>query len=322
VNSTTGKADRTSPVLPGNSEVEGQLAGPSGTPAPVAGLAVTRAARLSFGPGQTPIDDAEDVSFLTELAAQEGFELDRDRPRSANPYRVMGQRLVAELGEVPEVGMVIVSYAAPDAVALQLSGPALAELVPGHPTVLGVGDQGRSTAFSMLDVACGYARRHGVRSVLAFAFDQAVLPYRAASDVPPLPSGDAAVALLLQMEDDIREDGCAVVWRGALSRAAVAGALSSLLDHLDPRREMPVIAGADLPVDGQSLGDRTLRWQASGGWPGTELLAEAVTYFNAPTLAPVLLAEYDPYLCVAAVCRLAGPARWARLRPARSFRDE
>lgn len=277
----------------------------------MAGLTVTQAARLSFGPGQTPIDDTEDVSFLTELAALEGFELDRDRLRTvlANPYRVMGQRLVAELGEVPEVEVVVVSYAAPDAVVLQLSGPALAELVPGHPAVLGVGEQGRSTAFSMLDVACGYARRHGVRSVLACAFDQAVLPYRSASDVPPLPSGDAAVALLLQMEDDIREDGCAVVWRGALSRAAVAGALSSLLDHLDPRREMPVIAGADLPVDSHSLGDRTLRWQASGGWPGTELLAEAVTYFSAPAPAPVLLAEYDPYLCEAAVCRLAGSAR-------------
>jgi len=277
----------------------------------VAGLTVTQAARLCFGPGQTPIDDTEEVSFLTELAALEGFELDQDRLRTvlANPYRVMGQRLVAELGEVPEVGVVVVSYAVPDAVMLQLTGPALAELVPGHPAVLGIGEQGRSTAFSMLDVACGYARRHGVRSVLAFAFDQAVLPYRAVSDVPPLPSGDAAVALLLQMEDDIREDGCAVVWRGALSRATVAGALSSLLDHLDPRREMTVIAGADLPVDSSSLGDRTLRWQASGGWPGTELLAEAVTYFNAPTLAPVLLAEYDPYLCEAAVCRLAGSAR-------------
>lgn len=277
----------------------------------MAGLTVAQAARLSFGPGQTPSDDTEDVSFLTELAALEGFELDRDRLRTvlANPYRVMGQRLVEELGEVPEVEVVVVSYAAPDAVVLQLSGPTLAELVPGHPSVLGVGDQGRSTVFSMLDVACGYARRHGVRSILAFAFDQAVLPYRAASDVPPMPSGDAAVALLLQMEDGIREDGCAVVWQGALSRATVAGALPSLLDRLDPRREMPVIAGADLPVDGRSLGDRTLRWQASGGWPGTELLAEAATYFNAPTLGPVLLAEYDSYLCEAAVCRLAGSAR-------------
>lgn len=276
----------------------------------VAGLTVTKAARLSFGPGQTPIGDTEEVSFLTELAALEGFELDRDRLRTvlANPYRVMGQQLVAELGEVPEVEVVVVSYAAPDAVVLQLSGPALAELVPGHPAVLGVGEQGRSTAFSMLDVACGYARRHGVRSVLAFAFDQAVLPYRAASDVPPLPSGDAAVALLLQIGENIREDGCAVVWRGALSQATVAGALSSLLDQLDPRREMPVIAGADLPVDSETLGDRPLLWQASGGWPGTELLAEAVTYFNAPTLAPVLLAEYDSSLCEAAVCRLAGSA--------------
>ncbi|MFI5776154.1 hypothetical protein [Nocardia sp. NPDC051570] len=264
-----------------------------------AGLTVTTVAHRTFGAGPTRFDPSIDRVFFSDQTRSGGIALRHDVLDTArgNRFEDMGAELLAELGELPEIDLLLLAYSTPDLLGMTAAGPMLGARLSGHTRILAVTDQGRSAPFSVLALAQSYQRRHGFRHVLVMAFDQSVLPYESPRSGSWSAAGDAATALLL--EQDSSGDGYRVRQRCGLEPGEVADRLAELIAELDPAGTALLAIGSEVDPAWVPAASR----RAPAGYPCTALLgclAEGTPMRD----RPVLLVEYEPAQGDVSACRI------------------
>ncbi|MGZ9933870.1 hypothetical protein ACXNSR_28805 [Streptomyces sp. NC-S4] len=277
-------------------------AGTGSRPAPLAGLAVTRAVHRTFGTGTTALGQDAERRYFPSHTAHAGVVLHEDLLDTAvgNTFEDMGAALLAELGEQPETDLVILAYSTPDLLPTVLTAPTLTERLPGRPLLLAVADQGPTAPFSTLVLARSYARRYGFRRVLVLAFDQHVMPYDVPRSGPRGLAGDGAVALVLEASGD----DCRVRQACGLSPQEVPGRLAALIRELDPEGTADVVAGPGIdPAWELPAAPRPVR-RAPEGYPCTSVFGALAERLPSAGGGASLLVEYDPVLGDLSACRV------------------
>ncbi len=279
-------------------------------PAIAPGFTVTTVAHRQFSDGTAHRWAQDDTDYLTLLAESAGvdFLAGADAERPANTFEDMGTALLADLGERPDpVDLLVLAYATPDFAPLGLSAPAIADRLPGTPQLFGVTDQGRTASFTMLALAHSYARRHGLRRVLALAFDQVTLAFGTERSPARQAATDSAVALVIEAGDgagDPALDGLAVRQEAGLRPQDVPDTLARLLAAVAPHGASAVLYGAGVDPAWRPATGGARVWQAPQGQPCTALLSGLAGHLPAAGDLPVVLAEYDEDLGDLSVCRI------------------
>ncbi|BAJ32348.1 MULTISPECIES: hypothetical protein [Kitasatospora] len=201
-------------------------------------------------------DSPEAERTLRETRAVYGPAAGRDwldrSSRLTFPTLVRAARTA--LGPLPEVDLALTAAATPDCRTDGFPGALLGHLLGGHPTVLGITEQGTAGPFTALRIAAGRIRAGDARRALVLLLEQSTLP---AEPGFVRPERDAAVALLLGPGPG-RELGAPVVGRTPLdppagahpvrpdrggSRIGAWTALARELPALDP--DLPLLIADD-----------------------------------------------------------------------------
>ncbi|MER5551551.1 hypothetical protein ABT001_07705 [Streptomyces sp. NPDC002793] len=296
------------------------------TPAAV-GPVVTAVAACRLTPGHRRFGErVEDLEYARSQAEQAGAAL---RPGLAeqpagNTFEDMGAALLAAsakawtagtAGHVPPAGpvdveqpvdLLVLAHTAPDFTPTTLAAAALAERLPGEPTVLGVTEQGRSTPFTALRLVTSHWRRHGHRRAMVMVFDQSFTPY--ANEVPDVwrVDGDGAVLLVLEAGPDDSSGSYRVRQEHGVSPQRAAGRLRALLTEADPEGRARVLAGSGIAPGWIPAGRGPVR-RGPEGRPSTGVLGLLPGLPRDDDARALLLVEYDSELGDLSLCRIEGP---------------
>jgi hypothetical protein len=195
-------------------------------------------------------------------------------------YAEMAAAMLTDLG-APDVDLVVLATAAPDLDPWRSAATYVNHALCERPLLFRVTEQGPAATYTALRLAGDLAGRHGLRTVLVLAMDQATLPYPVLKDEL---SGDAAVALVLGR-------GSGELFVGQRANVSTVE-LSAAVDALVPELAAPwVVAGpkvgalpARLPVSDRA----PLGLPCSAGW--------------AVTQRPAVWVDHDPVAGDLSVC--------------------
>ncbi|MGP3910941.1 hypothetical protein [Nonomuraea sp. 10N515B] len=233
-----------------------------------------------------------DITGQYGLALRPGHLLTR-----RNSYAEMAAAVLEDLGPVPvAMDVVAIASAVPDADLVQSPIAMLADMLPGDPLPLGVGDQGAIAPFTAL----GLIALYDPDNALLMVMDQRSLPYDVPGPSESTPREDRVVALLFT-EDGRAGDGFAVRhWMDVAPEQAsklLAGALEAGTS-LIAGRELAMVLPSGFPV---------LR-VARPGRPCTGAWVEFAAALPGLRGRRAAVAEYDHARRLLSICTLDIPS--------------
>lgn len=250
-------------------------------------LRISRVTRRRFPePARIAADPAHQAhldAYLADLVRPYGLAL-RPAP-GGHSYGEMAEALIGETVRADEdVDLLVLAFAVPDIRPGRATAAYLSHVCPGRPLAFAVCDQGAAAAFTGLRLIREYTRTGECRRALLIVVEQATLHYDPIAPVA-LPATHTGVALLCDGSGPIAVDAVSV-HSGTPTPTLPDGAALVLGNGLSPPAGRPArVAPAGHPYTGPW-------WELAG-------------VLTAGPTGPLVVADYDPVLRYACVCRLS-----------------
>ncbi|HEY2794385.1 MAG TPA: hypothetical protein VGJ28_18630, partial [Micromonosporaceae bacterium] len=103
--------------------------------------------------------------------------------------------------------LVVLASATPDCQITHFSGPRFDEVLPGHPGMIGVGDQGAASPFTAVRLAWNHLRYGLADRAIVLVMEQALLPVTDGSNWAPR---DSAVVMVLSRRSGLRLEAASI----------------------------------------------------------------------------------------------------------------